>query len=155
MSPKRARIQKVVDHRAEQLDKTISALADSRARQEEALKAVQAQREQLERALEKRAELENGEATVEHWLMADDWLKTQGALEQMAVRRAAKAHAAVEQARGKVLAARADLRRIEALATRLQREEQAQAERAERRLHDELAAQRFAQIAGSGDKENR
>jgi flagellar export protein FliJ len=143
-----------VDHRAELLDKTVSALADSRAQREEALKAVQAQREQLKLALEQRTALENGEATVENWLMADNWLKTQGALEQMAVRRATKADAGVEQARVKVLSARADLRRIEALATRLQREEQAQAERAERKLHDELAAQRFARRIDQSQKED-
>src|SRR5262245_21844160 len=103
MSPRRVRIQKVVDHRTEQLEKTVSELADSRAKELEALKAVEQQREKVREALEQRDRLTGGEASVDNWLLADNWLKAQNALEQLALRRAAGAKAAVEAARDQVV----------------------------------------------------
>ncbi len=147
MSPRRKRIRKVVDHRAEQLDKTVTELAQRRTRELEAAKALEEQREKRRQAAEARERLTGAAATVEHWQMADEWLRTQDALEQLALNKVRIAGHAVEQARVQVLSARTDLRRIEALDQRLEREERQQAERAERRLHDELAAQRFAQAS--------
>jgi flagellar export protein FliJ len=141
------RIRKVVDHRAEQLEKTVTELAQRRAREQEANKALEDQRDKRKTAEEAREKLTEEPTTVENWQMADAWLRSQEALERQAQQRAQLAGHAVEQARVQVLNARTDLRRIEALDQRLEREEKQQAERAERRLHDELAAQRFAQAS--------
>ncbi len=152
MSPRRARIQKVVELRSENLEKSVSELTSQRAHQLEAEKAVEAQRQQVKPAPEQRQALGAGETSIDSWQMADDWLKTQGHLEQLAIRKVATAERAVEQARVQVLSARADLRAIEALVERIDKEENDKAERIERRFHDELAAARFAKASQKADR---
>ena len=146
MSTRRARVQKIVEHRSEQLDQAVAALAERRNQQAEAERALEAQRAQVTLASQAMDALGSKDASIDTWRMADDWLKTQIALEQKAQARVHAATLASEQARQGVVKARSDLRRVEALVTRIDRDERAQAERVERRAHDELAAQRFSRL---------
>ncbi len=62
---------------------------------------------------------------------------------ELAETQAVKARLGTQRARAGVLHARTDLKKVEVLSARIGAEERMQQERAERRLEDELAAQRF------------
>jgi len=56
---------------------------------------------------------------------------------------AAKAQLATRQAQGEVMSARTDLKKLELLSERIQKQENTEAQRLERRLEDELSSLRF------------
>lgn len=143
MSPRRHRIDKVVEHRGKELDKRISELNEQKSREEAALSQAIREREEAQRASEKRLKLAEAPLSANDWIAANEWLKSRAAVAEQAALQAVKAHQITQRARADVLHARTDLKKVEVLSARISAEERAQQERAERRLEDELAAQRF------------
>jgi len=144
MSPRRQRIEKVVEHRGKELDKRISELNEQKNREEAALQAAIREREEARLASEKRLKLAEAPLSATDWIAANEWLKSRAAVAEQAALQAVAAHKGTQVARAQVLHARTDLKKVEVLSARIGAEERAQRERAERRLEDELAAQRFA-----------
>jgi flagellar export protein FliJ len=144
MSPRRQRIEKVVQHRGKELDKRISELNEQKNREEAARLAAEREREEAERASERRLKLAEAPLSATDWIAANEWLKSRSALAEIAETQAVKARLVTQRARAEVLHARTDLKKVEVLSARIGAEERVQQERVERRLEDELAAQRFA-----------
>ena len=143
MSPRRQRIDKVVEHRGKELDKRISELNAQKSREEAARLAAEREREELLRASETRLKLAEAPLSATDWFAANEWLKSRAAFAELAETQAIKARQVTQRARAHVLHARTDLKKVEVLSARISAEERVQQERAERRLEDELAAQRF------------
>ena len=144
MSPRRQRIEKVVQHRGKELDKRISELNAQKSREDAARLAAVREREEAQRASESRLKLAEAPLSATDWILANEWLKSRSALAEMAEMQAVKARLGTQRARAVVLDARTDLKKVEVLSARIGAEERHKHERAERRLEDELAAQRFA-----------
>jgi flagellar biosynthesis chaperone FliJ len=145
MSPRRARIEKVVTLRNKELDKRVAQLSDTRAAEARALSAEEQKKLELAQASESRLKLaEEGEAlSAGNWIEANEWLASrQKRLEQARVD-AARAALETRRAQGAVMTARSDLKKVELLSTRIQAQEETEAQKAERRLEDELSALRF------------
>jgi flagellar export protein FliJ len=143
MSPRRQRIEKVVEHRGKELDKRIGELNEQKNREDAAISAALREREEVQRASEKRLKLAEAPLSATDWIAANEWLKSRAAVAEQAAMQAVKAHQITVRARAQVLNARTDLKKVEVLSARISAEERIQRERAERRLEDELAAQRF------------
>ena len=143
MSPRRQRIEKVVQHRGKELDKRISELNEQKSREEAARQAAVREREEALRASQTRLKLAEAPLSATEWIAANEWLKSRAALAELAETQAVKARLGTQRARTHVLHARTDLKKVEVLSARISAEERVQQERAERRLEDELAAQRF------------
>ncbi len=144
MSPRRQRIEKVVEHRNKELDKRITELNEQKNREEAARLAAQREREEAQRASESRLKLAEAPLSATEWIAANEWLKSRAALAEIAETQAVKARLVTQRARAQVMSARTDLKKVEVLSARIGAEERAQQERVARRLEDELAAQRFA-----------
>ena len=144
MSPRRQRIEKVVQHRGKELDKRISELNAQKSREEAARLAAVREREEAQRASESRLKLAEAPLSATDWIAANEWLRSRAALAEIAETQAVKARLVTQRVRAEVLHARTDLKKVEVLSARIGAEERVQQERAERRLEDELAAQRFA-----------
>jgi len=144
MNPRRQRIEKVVRHRGKELDKRIGELTEHKNREDAARLAAEREREEALRASEARLKLAEAPLTATDWIAANEWLKSRAALAELAEAQAVKARLGTQRARAHVVHARTDLKKVEVLSARIGAEERAQRERAERRLEDELAAQRFA-----------
>ncbi len=145
MSPRRARIEKVVTLREKELDKRVAQLSDTRAAEARALSAEEQKKLELEQASESRLKLaEEGEAlSANNWIEANEWLVSRQKRLDQAQIDAARAALETRRAQGAVMTARSDLKKVELLSTRIQTQEQAEAQKAERRLEDELSALRF------------
>lgn len=151
MSPRRQRIEKVIEHRGKELDKRIGELNEQKTREDAALAQAIREREEAQRASEKRLKLAEAPLSATDWIAANEWLKSRAAVAEQAAIQAVKAHQTTQRVRAQVLHARTDLKKVEVLSARIGAEERAQQERVERRLEDELAAQRF-QADRRGDK---
>jgi len=143
MSPRRQRIEKVVQHRGKELDKRITELNEQKSREEAARLAAEQKRLEALRASETRLKLAEAPLSASDWVAANEWLKSRAALAELAETHAVKASLGTQTARAHVMHARTDLKKVEVLSARIGAEERAQQERAARRLEDELAAQRF------------
>ncbi len=143
MSPRRQRIDKVVEHRNKQLDKRIGELNEQKIREESALQAAIREREEALRASENRLKLAEAPLSATDWIAANEWLKSRAAMAELAETQAVKARVGTQRARAQVLHARSDLKKVEVLSARISAEERLQQGRVERRLEDELSAQRF------------
>ncbi|HEY0462890.1 MAG TPA: hypothetical protein VGC79_01720 [Polyangiaceae bacterium] len=143
MSPRRQRIEKVVEHRGKELDKRITELNEQKSREEAARLAAEREREEALRACEKRLKLAEAPLSATDWIAANEWLKSRAAMAELAETQAVKARVGTQRARAQVLHARSDLKKVEVLSARISAEERLQQGRVERRLEDELSAQRF------------
>ncbi len=144
MSPRRQRIEKVIAHRGKELDKRISELNAQKSHEEAARLAAERERDEAQRASETRLKLAEAPLSATDWIAANEWLKSRAAMAEIAETQAVKARLGTQRARAEVLTARTDLKKVEVLSARIGAEERVLQERAERRLEDELAAQRFA-----------
>jgi flagellar export protein FliJ len=144
MSPRRQRIEKVVNHRGKELDKRVLELNQQKAREEAARLAAEREREELERASQSRLKLTQGPLSANDWVEANEWLRTRAAQAELADLQAQKARVGTQRATAHVLHARTDLKKVEVLSARIEAEDLREQERIERRLEDELAALRFA-----------
>jgi flagellar export protein FliJ len=152
MSPRRQRIEKVIDHRSKELDKRVAELARSRAREEEARQRAEAEQTALQHASETRMKLANSAIPAQNWVEANEWLQTRAAVSAVAENQVVKARTVTARAHQHVLSARGDLKKVELLSERLVREERTATDRVERRLEDEIAALRFSAERARGDE---
>jgi flagellar biosynthesis chaperone FliJ len=145
MSPRRTRIEKVVTLREKELDKRVQQLAGTRAAEAQALSAEEQKKLELEKASEMRLKLaEEGEAlSAKNWVEANEWLANRRLHLEKARGDAERAQVATQKAQGAVLLARTDLKKVELLSERIQKQENDTAQRVERRLEDELSSLRF------------
>lgn len=145
MSPRRNRIEKVVTIREKELDKRVQQLAGSRAAEVQALSLEEQKKQELELASETRMKLiEEGEAlSVKSWIEANEWLANRRLHHEKARVDVARAQVETRKAQGAVLSARTDLKKVELLSERIQKQENHSATRVERRLEDELSSLRF------------
>ena len=144
MSPRQKRIEKVVAHRGKVLDERIAELSQHKSREDAARLAAERERDEAQRASETRLKLAEAPLSATDWIAANEWLKSRAALAELAETQALKARLGTQRARAHVLHARTDLKKVEVLSARIGAEARTQQERAERRLEDELSAQRFA-----------
>ncbi len=145
MSPRRSRIEKVITLREKALDERVAKLSDQRAAEARALSAEEQKKQELEQASESRMRLaaESGAVTAGSWIEANEWLHSrQKQLEQARVA-TARAQQETKQAQGAVMLARSDLKKVELLSERIQKQEASEAQVQERRLEDELSSMRF------------
>lgn len=145
MSPRRTRIEKVVTLREKELDSRVAKLADSRAAEARALSAEEQKKLEVEQASESRLKLaEEGEAlSASSWVEANEWLQSRMRGHEQARVETAKAQLETRKAQGAVMNARSDLKKVELLSERIQKQEESEAQVQERRLEDELSAIRF------------
>jgi hypothetical protein len=145
MSPRRTRIEKVVTLREKELDKRVQQLAGQRAAEARALSAEEQKKVELEQASQSRLKLaEEGEAlSAMSWIEANEWLANRRLHHEKACIDAARAQLDTQKAQGAVLYARTDLKKVELLSERIQKQENDTAQRVERRLEDELSSLRF------------
>ena len=145
MSPRRTRIEKVVTLREKELDKRVQHLAGQRAAEARALSAEEQKKVELEQASESRLKLaEEGEAlSAMSWIEANEWLANRRLHHEKARVDTARAQIDTQKAQGAVLSARTDLKKVELLSERIQKQESDSAQRVERRLEDELSSLRF------------
>lgn len=144
MSPRRARIEKVVGLREKELDKRVAKLSDKRAAEARALSEEERKKQELEQASESRLKLAEEEAlSASAWIEANEWLSARQKHLEKARLDAARAQVETQRAQGEVMSARSDLKKLELLSERIQRQEQSDAQQLERRLEDELSALRF------------
>jgi len=145
MSPRRTRIEKVITLREKELDHRVAKLSDQRAAEARALSAEEQKKVELEQASHTRLKLaEEGEAlSAGSWVEANEWLVSRQKQLEKARAEAARAQLETKKAQGAVMTARSDLKKVELLSERIQRQEQSAAEVVERRLEDELTSMRF------------
>jgi flagellar export protein FliJ len=145
VSPRRTRIEKVVTLREKELDKRVQQLAGTRAAEAQALSAEEQKKLELEKASESRMKMaEEGEAlSAKNWIEANEWLANRRLHLEKARLEAARAQRETAKAQGAVLSARTDLKKVELLSERIQKQENDTAQRVERRLEDELSSLRF------------
>ena len=150
MSPRRVRIEKVVTLREKELDKKVQQLAGTRAAEARALSEEERKKQELEQASESRLKLaEEGEAlTAMTWVEANEWLHNRRLHHEKARAEAARAQLETKKAQGAVMNARTDLKKVELLSERIQKQEDSQTQRVERRLEDELSSLRFRRTEG-------
>ena len=151
MSPRRARIEKVITLREKALDDRVAKLHGTREAEVRALSAEEQKRLELERASESRLKLaEEGEAlSASSWIEANEWLVSRQKQVEQARLEAARAQLETRKAQGAVMSARSDLKKVELLSDRIQKQEQSEAEVLERRLEDELSSMRFRRNEGA------
>lgn len=144
MSPRRARIGKVITLREKALDERVAQLSDTRAAEAKALSAEEIRRRELEEASESRLKLaEEAALSASSWIEANEWLQSRQRQVEQARVEAAKAQLETRKAQGAVMTARADLKKVELLSERIQKQEESEAQVLERRLEDELTSMRF------------
>ena len=145
MSPRRNRIEKVVTLREKELDKRVQQLAGTRAAEARAQSEEERKKAELEQASQSRMKLAGGEEplTATSWVEANEWLAHRRLSHEKARVEAAKAQLETRKAQGAVMTARADLKKVELLSERIQKQEESEAQKLERRLEDELTALRF------------
>jgi flagellar export protein FliJ len=144
MSPRRQRIDKVIQHRGKELDKRVAELTQHKTREEAARQAAESERQELQRASETRLKLAEAPVDANSWIEANEWLRTRAAKTEIAETQVIKARLGTQRARTHVLSARTDLKKVEVLSTRLETEERSKRERSERRLEDEIASLLFS-----------
>jgi flagellar export protein FliJ len=145
MSPRRNRIEKVVTLREKELDKRVQQLAGTRAAEARALSAEEQKKQELEQASESRLKLaEEGEAlSAMSWIEANEWMANRRLHLEKARIEALRAQQNTQKAQGAVMVARTDLKKVELLSERIQKQEESTTQRTERRLEDELSSLRF------------
>jgi hypothetical protein len=144
MSTRETRIARVVRVRDERLKEAVAALEQARAVERKAqsdLSAALAAREAAEAARRERS-LVAGD--ILEFILAEDWLRSQAILEELARHRAHKARSLFEKAQLKVKEAHIKVRQLEQLKDRLEQARRAKETRTERVLEDEIG-QRVAQ----------
>lgn len=148
MSPRRNRIEKVITIREKELDKRVAKLGEQRAAEAQALSEEERKKQELEQASESRLKLaEEGEAlSAMAWIEANEWLSARQKQAEKARLNAARAQLETRKAQGEVMVARSDLKKVELLSERIQKQEESDAQRQERRLEDELSSLRFRRL---------
>lgn len=142
MTTRKKRLEKLVEHRARELDKRVSTLAEIRSQEREAEQRALRERQELSRAIEERANAISSPLDAKTLLVASDFLVSCANKRDLAELKLGRAHRAVLKAQSEVQIARNDLKKIELLTDRLATEERVEAARIEQRASDEFAALR-------------
>lgn len=144
MSTRETRIARVVRVRDERLKEAVAVLELARVAEHKAendLLSALAARQSAEAARRERS-LVPGD--ILEFILAEDWLRSQAILAELATHRAHKARAVLEKAQLKVKEAHVKVRQLEQLKDRLEQARRAKESRTERVLEDEIG-QRVAQ----------
>jgi len=144
MSQRKKRLKKLIELREDELSQRLKQLAEQRAMEERATKALALENAQVANAEERRMSAISRAFDVKILNQETDWLVTCGRRRDLADREVARARRAVSEAQGQVMKAKNELKKIELLGQRVEAEEKVRAERSEQRLSDELAALRFS-----------
>ncbi len=150
MSPRRTRIQKVIEVREKELDKRVATLSERRAAEARALSEQEQRKSELEQASESRLKLAKNEISAKNWVEANEWLTGRRLSHEKARVATALATGEAERAKGEVLSARSDLKKVELLSKRIRAQEHAEERRVEQKLEDELGSLRFRAVRKDG-----
>jgi flagellar export protein FliJ len=142
MSPRRARIRKIVDLRERELEKQATNLSRARRAVEAASAREAAEAKAREHARRARSALAEAPIDGETWRQTNEWLQDRETYHEAAMQCLRRSREAASRAHEQVLAARAALKRLQVLDQRLSDVERADEARLENKLHDEVAAQR-------------
>lgn len=142
MSPRRKRMQKLVDVRERQLDDKVGVLNRNRAAEEQARMLAEEQQRRCAEAERARAELERAAVTAAEWQEATAWLEQRRLHTEAAKAGARKAELAVRRATAEVLGARQALEQIKRLDDKLAASELDVQLRQERVQDDAFAARK-------------
>jgi flagellar export protein FliJ len=144
MSQRKKRLKKLIELRENEVEQRLVRLAEQRASEDRAQKALLLQVEEEKKAEERRLTAISTAFDVKSLNQENDWLVTCGRRRELAEREVVKARRAVADAQNQVLKAKNELKKIELLAQRVEAEDKVRAERTEQRFSDELAALRSA-----------
>lgn len=144
MSHRKKRLQKLIDHRAREVDDRLGKLAAARTREEQARQLVANEEARLKLAREERASAISQPFAVNSLTLSNDWMVSCARRSDLARQVLDKAQKGVQQAQQQLLVAKNEVRKIELIFERLSKEERVQIERAEQRMTDEFAASRVA-----------
>ncbi|HEY8944435.1 MAG TPA: flagellar export protein FliJ [Polyangiaceae bacterium] len=147
MTPRKKRLDKLIQHRVRELDKRISALAETRTHEREAEQIVAREREEHTRAEQERREALTRQLDAGSFMEANDFLVSCARKREVAEQKLSRARRAVEKAQSDVQDARNDLKKIELLTQRLANEERTRAARLEQKATDELVSLRQSDSA--------
>lgn len=144
MTPRRRRIERILDHRKKELDDVIAVLSAVKAREAAAVAEADAADERLTEATNARRELAAKGSGVTDFIEAEEWLYSTTKRRERAWAAVTAARREVAKVQLAVAEARTKLKQAEQLATRVELSEKKVADRRERRRDDEAAA-RIAQ----------
>lgn len=144
MSTRETRIARVVRVRDERLKEAVAVLELARAAERKAASELDAALTARQAAEAARRERSLVPGDLLELILAEDWLRSQAILEELAHHRAHKARAVLEKAQLKVQEAHIKVRQLEQLKNRLAQARRAKEIRTERVLEDEIG-QRVAQ----------
>ncbi|MFO0565953.1 MAG: hypothetical protein U0263_09845 [Polyangiaceae bacterium] len=148
MTSRRVRIQKIAKLREKELERQAQRLAQAHAAVAAAHARADEEARKVELANLEREQLLSSDFSGDRWRDANEWLETRTIHHDEALSHLQRAHIVAERAQRAVLDARAALRRLEVLDERLAVSEARVLEQKERKLHDELAAQKAARGRG-------
>ncbi|HEX4335182.1 MAG TPA: hypothetical protein VH062_04670 [Polyangiaceae bacterium] len=151
MTPRRRRIERILEHRKKELDEAAAVLSAVRVR-EAAAKAESEDAEQRAKdAAESRRRLADKGSGVMEFIEAEEWLYATSRRAERAYQALLAVQREVEKVQVVVAEARTRMKQAEQLATRVDLQEKKVADRRERRRDDEAAAriaQRAAAVGG-------
>jgi hypothetical protein len=150
LSPRRRRIEKIVQHRQKELDERVQALAAQKAKEAAAVARAEVADLAVKEAELRRRELGEKGSDAQTFLEAGEWLdaSSREAVRQwVRVRMEKEQTARVQQT---VVVTKMKMKQAEHLSTRVATSEQKLAERKERRRDDEDAARIAQQRRAAG-----
>jgi flagellar export protein FliJ len=142
MTSRRKRLDKLIQLRSKELDRRVTALAESRMHERSAEESADRERHAQSRAAEPRREGVSRPTSAATLVDATDFVVSCARRRELAELQLQRARRAVLKAQGDVQTAKNDLKKIELLTERLEAEERAQAARLEQRATDELVTLR-------------
>jgi len=142
MTQRRVRVKKVVAIREKELDGRVQKLGEARTQAARIEEERQQAADALARAAAERTALAQGSISAADWRDANEWLASRERSHVVAGEAVKRAEAHVERSQHAVLTARTALKGVEMLDEKLHREELKDAEKATRKLEDELARAR-------------
>ena len=152
MTPRRRRIQKILEHRQKELDDRAVVLTAARAKEAVVVREAEAADETARAAADAKRKLGEKGAGILDFVEAEEWLRTTARRAERAWVVVARIRTEVSAAQTEVVAARTKLKQAEQLGARVDLVERRQADKKERRRDDEAAAriaQRKAAVAGA------
>jgi hypothetical protein len=150
MTPRRRRIERILEHRQKELDEASAVLSAVRAREAAAAAEAEATDERAKEAAEARRRLADKGSGVTEFIEAEEWLYATSRRAERAYTVLLGVRREVEKVQAVVAAARTKLKQAEQLAARIALQEKKLDDRRERRRDDEAAARIAHRAAGMG-----
>lgn len=145
MTSRRKRFDKLIEHRARELDHRVSALAETRTQELAAEQSAERERTAHFRAEQDRRDKLARPLDAKSFVETNDFLVSCARKRDLAEQQLLRARRAVQTAQGEVQAARNNLKKVELVKERLATEERVQASRMEQRATDEFVTLRQAE----------